>query len=775
MFWADRIAQQIIESGKYKPYWVDDMKTPSGRIHVGSLRGVVIHDLVYKALLTAGQEATFTYVFEDHDPMDGMPVYLDAGKWSKYLGQPLFTIPSPDGKARNYGEYFALEFQDIFNKIGTLPEILWSSELYTTGKMNKGIKLCLDQAHLIRAIYEELYKKKLPDNWFPFHVVCPKCQKESTTQVTDWDGQEVTFTCRINAVDWTKGCGYSGKISPFSGKGKFVGKLPWKVEWAVKWQVIGVTVEGAGKDHMTAGGSHDLARLVCERVLEYQVPYPIAYEFFLVGGKKMSSSKGLGTSAKEISEVIPPYLLRFLFTRTDYIQAINFNPLGNMYIPDLFDEYDRCWQAYIKGSDENLSRAFELSQIDKTPEKKEMFISRFIDVVNYIQQPNIDIQQKYRQILKRDLTFDEHKLLMERALYARIWIGKYAPSEYRMQMSEKTPKEVVDLTHEQKKYLAEVVNLVESDSPAGQLQLALYNLAKELKIDVKLAFTAIYTAFIGKTHGPRAAWFLLQYPKEQVIARLKEAASHTSSPSISFGINSSREVTFIVKQNLFTIDPIVKEQYPSISIGIALIKNVKIEKINPQLEKEKEQLLQSLKGMTTESLGRLPEIISYRKLYKEMGINWHSRRPSPEALLRRFILGKGLYSINTCVDAYNLVVMKHRISVGAFDADKIKFPTVLRYAGKGDTILLLGDSEPTEYTEKELAYYDQHGGYNIDFNFRDAQRTAVQKSTKNLLINIDGVFDITRNQMEKTLHEVIDIIIKYCGGKVEFEGIISAK
>ena len=52
---------------------------------------------------------------------------------------------------------------------------------------------------------------------------------------------------------------------------------------------------------------------------------------------------------------------------------------------------------------------------------------------------------------------------------------------------------------------------------------ALYEKAKVSGIPVKDAFAAIYTAFLGKTHGPRAGWFLLQYPKDIVVARLKEA------------------------------------------------------------------------------------------------------------------------------------------------------------------------------------------------------------------------------------------------------------
>lgn len=766
MFWADRIAKDIIASGKYRPYWVDDMKTPSGRIHVGSLRGVVIHDLVYKALLHVGAEAIFTWVFEDHDPMDALPHYLDAKKWSKYLGQPLFTIPSPDGNAQSFAHYFAYEFKEVFNKIDCSPAIIWTSDLYKTGRMNKDIKTCLDNVKTIREIYETMYKKKLPDNWYPFQVVCPRCTKESTTRVDNWDGKEVTFECKIDAVDWTKGCGYVGKINPFSGNGKFVGKLSWKVEWPVKWKVIGVTIEGAGKDHMSAGGSHDIAKQVCEQVLHYPVPYPVAYEFFLVGGMKMSSSKGLGTSAIEISQVLPPYLLRFLFTRTDYNEAINFEPVGKMYIPDLFDEYDRCWNAYITGSDENLVRAFEMSQIGNPPQKQTIFLPRFKDVINYVQHPSINIKQKFTEVKGSELTFIEAQVLKERQEYAKIWLEKYAPAEFRYHMSVEVPELVAQLSKEQKIYLQEIISLLSMETPE-ELQLALYNKAKELRVDIKKAFSAIYTAFIGKTHGPKAAWFLLQYPKKKVVQRLKEAIEYSEQAE------EQKDVQLLSRPDLFSIHPDVRQKYPSISIGVAIIRGITVKSQDADLEKEKQVFLESLSGLTTKSLGEFPEITSYRKLYKEMGVDWHSRRPTTEALLRRVALEKGLYTINTCVDAYNLIVMKQRVSLGAFDLDQMKLPAVLRFAKKGESILLLGDSQPTQYTEKELAYFDQIGGYNIDFNYRDAKRTMVTEKIKNVWINVDGVYDITPEKVQETLKEATEKIVKYCGGTVEFQGVIT--
>ena len=52
-----------------------------------------------------------------------------------------------------------------------------------------------------------------------------------------------------------------------------------------------------------------------------------------------------------------------------------------------------------------------------------------------------------------------------------------------------------------------------------------------------------------------------------------------------------------------------------------------------------------------ESIGELKPINAYRDIFKKTGAWRLSRRPSPEALLRRLTTGKGIYSINTAVGA----------------------------------------------------------------------------------------------------------------------------
>jgi len=242
MFWADKVALEL-KQRNLSLEWVDDMKTPSGRVHVGALLGVVIHDLVYRALKDVGVNAKYTYVFENHDPMDDIPTYLSREKYEPYLGMPLFAIPSPVEGYKNFAEYYAFEFKEAFNAIGSNPEILWTKDLYTCGKMNAGIKAVLENAEEVRKIYQEMYKKEIAQDWFPFQVYCESCGKVSTTRVYDWDGELVHYRCLVDATDWTKGCGHEGKTSPYSDEDGMKGKMPWKIEWAVKWQAIGVTVE----------------------------------------------------------------------------------------------------------------------------------------------------------------------------------------------------------------------------------------------------------------------------------------------------------------------------------------------------------------------------------------------------------------------------------------------------------------------------------------------------------------------------------------------------
>lgn len=539
--WIDKLTQEILawqQRQELDQLHVDDMKTPSGRVHTGALRGVILHDLVHQVLLLSGLESTKgTYVFNDMDPMDGLPHYLPKEKYEPQMGKPLYHIPAPSleesgidfsqasaeeieefKNAESFAEFYALDFIKAFQTLGCRQEVVWSHQLYKSGQMDQAIKTALNQVQTIKRIYRDVADYELPDNWYPFQPICPQCGKIGTTEVDAWDGKQVSFECKKHKVDWAKGCGYQGKTSPFGG----TGKLLWKVDWPAHWVTMGVNVEGAGKDHTSAGGSRDMANAILKRVYDHLIPFDIPYEWILVRGAKMSSSKGVGTSAREFTQLLPPAVGRFLFVNKHYNQVIDFDP-NTEAIPDLFDLYDQGARIYwdVEEGDQRLGRSFELSQTGQIPE--EHYLPRFRDIAVWMQHPEIDLVEKFEQDKGEALTDREKNVLEIRKKYAQAWLDSYAPAEYQLTPRETMPKQATQLTQEQRNYLQQVSQLMDEKQEwqPSQLQQELYDLSKQ-SLGARQGFQAIYLAFLGKKHGPRAAWMLLEMDQDLRRKRIKQ-------------------------------------------------------------------------------------------------------------------------------------------------------------------------------------------------------------------------------------------------------------
>lgn len=525
MFWADKLIEQIklqykdkIKKGEVLV--IRDEKTASGRVHIGSLRGVAIHGIVSEILSEQGIKNEYLYEINDFDPMDGLPNYLDKEKFEPYMGMSLCNIPSPDGKAKNYAEYFGEEFANVINESGFRPKYYRSSELYKSGKYNETIKTAIENADKIREIYRKVSGSQKNDEWLPIQMVCENCGKISTTKAFEFDGEKVKYKCAENAVEWTKGCGYEGENSPFDGNSK----LPWKVEWAAKFKVLEVDIEGAGKDHSTKGGSRDIADAISKEVFKHISPFNIPYEFFQVGGKKMSSSKGAGSSSREIADLLPPELLRLLLLGKDSKRVIDFIPDGDT-IPILYDMYDKMAQAYFDKEESDYARIFKLIHIGREEKMKKRFLPRFSQMAFIVQMPHMDNYDAVEKIKEMSLTSEDKEEIDYRGGYAKRWLDQYAPEDYRFELQDKSVPELTKgFSVEQKKSLTMLLDYIKSkDELDGQeLHTTLHDIKKETQINPKDLFSAIYISFLGKASGPKAGWFLSVLDKSFLEKRLEE-------------------------------------------------------------------------------------------------------------------------------------------------------------------------------------------------------------------------------------------------------------
>jgi len=528
MIWADRIREEIKERfakeiRAKKPLIIRDEKTLSGRVHVGSLRGILIHGLIAQVLQEEGIEAKFLFELNEFDPMDGLPVYVDEKIYRPHMGKPLYSVPASEPGHENYAMVFGDELRGVVDRLKLPIEFYTLRPLYLAGKFNDVIRGALDHAAEIRAIYKEVSGGGKPDDWFPLSVICEKCGKIGTTQVTEWNGAKVTYECKKSYVAWAEGCGHTGIVSPFDGNAK----LPWKVEWPAKWKVLGVHIEGAGKDHSAAGGSRAIGSRISEEVFRYPNPYDIPYEFFNIGGKKMSASKGIGASAKEVSDLLPPTLLKLLMIRTMPNRPIDFDPEGKT-IPNLFDEYDRLGDHYFKRHkepDEDFARTFRLAHLqpEKTPE--DIWQMRFTILAFILQMPHLNIHEEAAALKGAELSPAEREALEERAVFVRHWLNTFAPDEYRYTILAEAPSELT-LNALQKQALQSLLDALSDPTlrwEGSTIHERIHAIKEESGIAPKQLFEPLYQIFLGRTSGPQVGWFLSTFEKEEVLRRFSQA------------------------------------------------------------------------------------------------------------------------------------------------------------------------------------------------------------------------------------------------------------
>jgi lysyl-tRNA synthetase class 1 len=468
------------------------------------------------ALRDRGADVEYVYGYDDYDPMDGLPAGHD--ELAPYLGVPLSHVPAPDPTAASsFARYYGGEFTRVFNLLAATPRVYWTSELYASGAFDDAIRTALDRAEEIIEIDRAISGSRKAER-HPVQVICEACGKIGTTVILGWNGTEVAYACRPDKVAWAAGCGHEGRRSPFRGGSK----LQYITEWAAKWRLLGVTIEGAGKDHMTRGGSFDRAGAIVETIYGYPRPFSIPYEWLLVGGKKMASSKGVGVPAADFVKLLRPELARFTIVRPHYRQAVNFDPAGET-IPLLYDEYDKAARSYFgHEADLDLARTFHYAH--PTGGMIDVFRMRFSKVAHLCQIPSVDIADQAEIEKGRPLTPADRAELEARLIDARRWLQTYAPASYRIEVQATLPPVAGTLSDAQRRFLGALVPLIEEGMGGEALHAAIHALKGEHGLTPKAAFGAIYGVFLGKDSGPQAGWFLAALDRSFVVRRLREAA-----------------------------------------------------------------------------------------------------------------------------------------------------------------------------------------------------------------------------------------------------------
>ncbi|NEN93734.1 MAG: hypothetical protein F6K48_34625, partial [Okeania sp. SIO3H1] len=246
---------------------------------------------------------------------------------------------------------------------------------------------------------------------------------------------------------------------------------------------------------------------------------------FLVGGKKMSSSKGNAATAREMVALLPAHILRLLLLKTPINRQIDFDPTGDA-VPVLWDTYDRLAEKAWSGVEDDDSQVFIFSHLPGQREgvMQSRFLPRFSQIAFFVQMPHMDVYEEVAAMKGSELTEADRAEIDLRVTYANRWLENYADDKFIFALEETLPEVGGQLTTEQIAALATLADKIATtpDMDGQTLHGFIHEVKEESGLTPKEFFSAIYLLFLAKDSGPKVGWFLSTLDQEFVAARLRQ-------------------------------------------------------------------------------------------------------------------------------------------------------------------------------------------------------------------------------------------------------------
>ncbi len=536
--------------------------SPSGPIHLGNLREVMVPHLVADELRRRGIGCEHILSWDDYDRFRKVPGGIEGlDGWDRHIGKPLTAVPAPPGSAYpSWAEHFKAAMVDSLDELGVTYRGISQTQMYTAGAYREQVLLAMRQRAAIDEVLDRYRTKQVPQDagsagpvtepadaaereqaqgsgaateddgagtggaYYPFKPYCHACDTDFTT-VTEYDDAttELTYSCAGPGPDGTpEMCQHIGTMRLDS---EFRGKLVWKVDWPMRWAYEGVCFEPSGVDHQSPGSSYVVGGELVREVFGGWQPIGPMYAFVGIAGMaKMSSSKGGVPTPADALSIMEPHVLRWLYARRRPNQS--FTVAFNHDIHRLYDEWDAL-ERKVSGGRGQLGDVAVHARSIRTVERE---LPRTPVPLAYRALVSVaDLTGGHEEQLLRILTsMDERVASLDdvrpRLDLARTWLATQADPEDRTVARVEPDRELLaGLPSEQHEALDLLARHLEEHWSLEGLTSWVYGVPKvlagfdaaekTLPPQVKAAqrefFATLYRLLLGKDTGPRLPTLLL--------------------------------------------------------------------------------------------------------------------------------------------------------------------------------------------------------------------------------------------------------------------------
>ncbi|MEV6818511.1 lysine--tRNA ligase [Nocardiopsis dassonvillei] len=508
--------------------------SPSGPIHLGNLREVMVPHFVADELRQKGHTCRHILSWDDYDRMRKVPVGT-PDVFAEYIGLPLTSVPDPCGKHPNWAEHFKAPFRAALSELGVEVDEISQTDQYTSGAYQDQVVHAManrDRIDRVLGRYRTAQANASTDEdgaevvggtYFPYKPYCLACGRDTTTVTS--------FTEQTAQVDYTCQCGFA---ETFSLNEVNRGKLVWKVDWPMRWAYENVTFEAGGVDHSSPGSSFTVGSQLVRDVFDAHPPTYLGYAFVgTSGAAKMSGSTGGAPTPADALEILEAPVLRWLYGRRRPNQSITVSfgtETGRLY-----DEWDALGRRVADSSAQESERqAYRRAtttatrSLPQTPRPLPFkMLASVLDITTGDPEQTLRILGDISADQATVASLDEVRPRLDRA---QVWVDEHLPTEERTRVRQfPDAGKIAQLSERQRQAVKLLLEGLDEHWSLDGLTRLVYGVPKvqaglaldaspsaELKTVQREFFALLYTLLVGRDTGPRLPTLLLALGRERL-------------------------------------------------------------------------------------------------------------------------------------------------------------------------------------------------------------------------------------------------------------------
>lgn len=181
-----------------------------------------------------------------------------------------------------------------------------------------------------------------------------------------------------------------------------------------------------------------------------------------------------------------------------------------------------------------------------------------------------------------------------------------------------------------------------------------------------------------------------------------------------------------------------------------------------------------LAAMGDTPLSEIPSLSAWRRAFTSFGVKPTQYRSAAESLLRRLTKQGSIPSINTLVDIANLISIRYRIPVAAFDQSPVKGVTTVRFATGEERFTDLGSGTTTNPAPGEVVFVDDAGLASARrWCWRQSVESAAGPNTAAAIFTIEGQHESAAEDIQRAIADLIQLLVTHQEGAEVASGLLS--